>query len=231
MTKVAVLIDGGFFLKRLKTVCPEVDPLAARQVDEAIGRLVKGHLEHLHRRFGGTTHDSLLYRAFYYDAAPYTARGHTPITKKSVDYAKSESATLRLALFDHLRRRAAFAVRLGEVRRERAWILKEAPQKALLDGSKVVADLTDEDFHPGLRQKAVDMRLALDIASITLKKQAEIIVLVTGDSDFVPAAKLARREGMRVILDPLWMEVAESLFEHIDGLYSAFPKPKNRKDP
>ena len=231
MTKAAILIDGGFLLKRLKTVCPGVDPLDPFQVDEAIGWLVKGHLEHLHRRYGGTTPDALLYRAFYYDAAPYAARGHTPVSKRSIDYAKSEEARLRLSLFARLRRRAAFAVRLGEVRRERAWILKEQPQKDLLAGTRVVADLTDDDFYPGLRQKAVDMRLALDIASITLKRQAETIVLVTGDSDFVPAAKLARREGMRVILDPLWMDVAEGLFEHIDGLYSAFPRPKRRVSP
>ena len=228
MTKVAVLIDGGFFLKRLKTVCPEVDPLDAGQVDDAIGQLVKGHLEHLRRRYGGFTSDALLYRAFYYDAAPYTARGHTPVSKKAIDYAKSAEATLRLALFEKLRRRAAFAVRLGEVRRERAWILKETAQKSLLAGARDVGDLTDDDFYPGLRQKAVDMRLALDIASITLKKQAETIILVTGDSDFVPAAKLARREGMRVVLDPLWMDVAEGLFEHIDGLYSAFPRPQRK---
>ena len=69
------------------------------------------------------------------------------------------------------------------------------------------------------------MRLALDIASITLKKQADTLILVTGDSDFVPAAKLARREGVRVILDPLWQSVSDDLFEHIDGLTSGFYRP------
>ncbi|MCY3544387.1 MAG: NYN domain-containing protein [Chloroflexi bacterium] len=34
------------------------------------------------------------------------------------------------------------------------------------------------------------MRIGLDIASITLKRQADTIVLVSGDSDFVPAAKI-----------------------------------------
>ena len=40
------------------------------------------------------------------------------------------------------------------------------------------------------------MRIGLDIATITLKKQANIIVLASGDSDFVPAAKLARRKAL-----------------------------------
>ena len=79
---------------------------------------------------------------------------------------------------------------------------------------RTVDDLTDDDFAPGFQQKAVDMRIGLDIAAITLKKQADTIVLVTGDSDFVPAAKLARREGVRIILDPLWHHVAPDLHEH-----------------
>ena len=72
------------------------------------------------------------------------------------------------------------------------------------------------------------MRIGLDIASITLKKQAQTIILVAGDSDFVPAAKLARREGMEFILDPLWQKVSPDLFEHIDGLQSGFFNPNKR---
>lgn len=53
------------------------------------------------------------------------------------------------------------------------------------------------------------MRIGIDIASITLKKQAGTIKLVAGDADFVPAAKLARREGVRVMLDPLWRNGGE----------------------
>ena len=35
-------------------------------------------------------------------------------------------------------------------------------------------------------------------AMYVLKRIVEIIVLVTGDSDLVPAMKFARREGLRV---------------------------------
>ncbi len=69
------------------------------------------------------------------------------------------------------------------------------------------------------------MRIGVDIASIALKRQARTIVLVSGDSDFVPAAKLARREGVEIILDPLWQSVNEDLYEHIDGLQSGLPRP------
>ncbi|WP_147165089.1 NYN domain-containing protein, partial [Pararhodospirillum oryzae] len=130
-------------------------------------------------------------------------------------------------LFDRLRRRPNFAVRLGEVRRERGWILKEGAQKEIINGQRQVSELTDGDFEPGFRQKAVDMRIGVDIASLTLKRQVDAIILVAGDSDFVPAAKLARREGVRVVLDPLWREVGDGLFEHIDALRSGFPRPRS----
>ena len=38
---------------------------------------------------------------------------------------------------------------------------------------------------------------------MSYKRQVDQIVLVAGDSDFVPASKLARREGIDFILDPL----------------------------
>lgn len=87
------------------------------------------------------------------------------------------------------------------------------------------AHLDPRAVDEGFKQKGVDMRIGVDIASITLKKQASTIVLVSGDSDFVPAAKLARREGMEFILDPLWQSVNKDLFEHIDGLQSGLKRP------
>ena len=98
--------------------------------------------------------------------------------------------------------------------------------KTLLNGQIGAADLVDTDFAPALRQKGVDMRIGLDIASIALKRQAEMIVLVAGDADFVPAAKLARREGVQFVLDPLWRSVSPDLLEHIDGLRSGFFRPQ-----
>ena len=90
------------------------------------------------------------------------------------------------------------------------------------ESTTTVNDLTDDSFGPALRQKGVDMRIGLDIASITLKRQANVIILVAGDADFVPAAKLARREGVHFTLDPLGQNVSEDLLEHIAGLRSGF---------
>lgn len=68
------------------------------------------------------------------------------------------------------------------------------------------------------------MRIGVDIASLAYKHQVDQIILIAGDSDFVPAAKLARREGVDFILDPMWLEIKGELFEHIDGLKSQWKK-------
>jgi len=76
-----------------------------------------------------------------------------------------------------------------------------------------------------VQQKGVDMRIGLDIASLAYKKQVDQIILIAGDSDFVPAAKLARREGIDFILDPMWATIRPDLHEHIDGLRSVLQRP------
>jgi uncharacterized LabA/DUF88 family protein len=94
----------------------------------------------------------------------------------------------------------------------------------LLEKERTVDSLTDDDFEYDVLQKGVDVKIALDIASVAYKKQADQIVLVAGDADFVPAAKLARREGIDFILDPMWRQIASDLHEHIDGLRSTCPR-------
>ena len=151
MIKAAILIDGGYFLKRLPVVRPDICANDAVDVAKAVSQLIRGHLTQLNEVY--------------------------------------------------------------------------------MRGNLAVQQLADSDFAPTLRQKGVDMRIGLDIASITLKRQAQVIILVSGDADFVPAAKLARREGVQFVLDPLWHVISPDLFEHIDGLRSGFYKPRARKNP
>lgn len=73
------------------------------------------------------------------------------------------------------------------------------------------------------------MRIDLDIASLANKHQLSRIVLIAGDSDFVPAAKRAREEGIDFILDPLWQPIKAKLNEHIDGLRSCTKKCRSQK--
>jgi uncharacterized LabA/DUF88 family protein len=70
------------------------------------------------------------------------------------------------------------------------------------------------------------MRIGVDIASMAYKKQVTKMILISGDSDFVPAAKLARREGIDFVLNPMWASIKKELNEHIDGLTSPDPYKK-----
>lgn len=99
--------------------------------------------------------------------------------------------------------------------------------------SKVITvdDLKESDLILNVKQKGVDMRIGLDIASLAHKKLVDQIVLISGDSDFVPAAKYARREGIDFILDPLRVPIKDSLRMHIDGLNSKVKDyPENKND-
>ena len=81
-----------------------------------------------------------------------------------------------------------------------------------------------------MSQKGVDMKIGLDIASLAYKKLGKRIVLVSGDSDFVPAAKLARKEGIDFILDPMWNKIHDNLYEHIDGLWTTLIPQSKTED-
>lgn len=259
---MAIMIDGGYFLKRLPAVIPHYD-FTVDSAAKALNHLCKNHVERLagiNRQKNAEKPNWLtcVYRIFYYDAVPYSGKSQHPFTGKPLNFSESRTAVFRNELFQRLRRQRKLALRLGEVIREGDWrlsphaahkslrtkglleqiVLPESHENVSLTSSQVavlsqIKDIWDgidpDDPALSLRQKGVDMRLGLDVASIALKNQASIIVLVAGDADFVPAAKLARREGLEVILDPMWQRVNDSLFEHIDGLHSGLPRPSDRR--
>jgi uncharacterized LabA/DUF88 family protein len=232
--RVAVLIDGGFFLKRLRYQFPDVDHTDAA----AVARLIHAHaIRHRTQRTGRDENRQPvfecfdLYRIFYYDCPPFSKKMHHPISRTSIDFAKSPQATFRNALHDELRKKRKVALRLGHLLDTSSWRLKPAALTAMLKGERSLEDLRDEDFELDTFQKGVDMRLGLDVAALSYKKLVDQIVLVVGDSDFVPAAKLARREGIDIILDPLGQTVLHAhLHEHTDGVRTPpVPQPRVRR--
>lgn len=62
------------------------------------------------------------------------------------------------------------------------------------------------------------MRIGIDMAALSLKKQVDVMVLVTCDSDFVPAMKFVGREGINLFLTILGHRVKELMIEHSDSL-------------
>lgn len=217
MPKTAILIDGGFYRKRAKHLWGEKTAQDRAKELEAYCKA------HLHRKDSGA--QRLLYRIFYYDCAPIGRKSvYHPLSKKNVDLDKSSTYTWTTAFLDELKRRRKFAIRLGELSEQMYYNLRPDVTKDLLSGKRDLASLTEKDFVFVSQQKGVDMRIGVDIASMTFKKQIDQIILIAGDSDFVPAAKMARREGIDFILDPMWADIRPNLFEHIDGLYSMWGK-------
>lgn len=157
-------------------------------------------------------------------------KGHRPISKNAIDLGKSDQAQWRNAFHDELRGCRKVALRLGEIPTSNVrWQLKPGPLKQLANGNMTWDEVDDDDFVPDLRQKGVDMRLGIDIASLAYKQLVNQIVLLAGDADFVPAAKLARREGIDFVLDPMWADIRPDLFEHIDGRRTTSPPPSQRR--
>ena len=137
---------------------------------------------------------------------------------------KSDTYTWTTAFLEELKKRRKFAIRLGEMSDQMYYNIRPEITKKLLLGKITLDQLTEKDFSFVAQQKGVDMRIGIDIASMTYKHQVDQIILIAGDSDFVPAAKMARREGIDFILDPLWADIRPNLFEHIDGLCSMWKK-------
>ncbi|UEM13671.1 NYN domain-containing protein [Bradyrhizobium barranii subsp. barranii] len=219
--RVAVMVDGGFFLKRLRHQFPDVDP----NDPAVVARLIHAHaIRHKYQRTGKDergrdvfeSYD--LYRIFFYDCPPLEKKMHRPVSKKAVDFAKTDQAIFRRSLHNELRKKRKVALRLGHLLATTEWRLKSDVLTELLKGNIKYDELSDDHFILNTGQKGVDMRLGLDAAALSYKRLVDQIVLVIGDSDFVPAAKLARREGIDVIIDPLGQRLHDELFEHTDGV-------------
>jgi uncharacterized LabA/DUF88 family protein len=223
MISTAILIDGGFFLKRFRHVYPTLNPSDANLVATTMHDMACKHL------WDKNGFRSELYRIFFYDCPALTKRVHFPVSKRAHDYSKDSTSQFRASLHEEVKVLRKTALRLGRRDEENAaWQLTPAALKDLLQSKRTFDQLQDGDFTYYARQKVVDMKIGLDISSIAYKRLANQIVLVAGDSDFVPAAKLARREGIDFVLDPMWNHINPDLNEHIDGLRSTSPNPARR---
>jgi uncharacterized LabA/DUF88 family protein len=224
----AILIDGAYFLRRFKWSFPALDSSNPVEVAGAVGwmgfwhlhfrmrpKLMERSVQHAH--FEPAEGDDL-YRILFYDCPPLTKKMHHPISKRALDLSKTPEAQFRTSVHDELQKVRKVAVRLGRLDRSSEWRLKAPVVKRLIAGENTA--LVDNDFEIDTKQKGVDMKLGLDVASLAFKRQVDQIILVAGDADFVPATKLARREGIDVVLDPMGGTPAADLVQHVDGVRS-----------
>ena len=62
VAKCAILIDGGYYLKRLPVVRPDVDATDPEAVGRSIWQLVRRHLDQLNKVYEFPNSARLLYR-------------------------------------------------------------------------------------------------------------------------------------------------------------------------
>lgn len=129
-----------------------------------------------------------LMKVLYYDARPYNGVQKKPVSREEHSFSASGD------WLDELAKRDLFAVRLGQLK-FRGWVLK-APER-------LTQAPEDKDFSPSFEQKGVDMRIGLDIALISSARTYDRIILVSADTDIIPALKEARRAGIQVVLTQL----------------------------
>ena len=212
--KTAILIDGGFYRKRAKHFTGEKSPEErATELFEYCCRLLSDKRE-----------NRKLYRIFYYDCPPIDKNILNPITNKTVNLGKSDEYKWTRDFYNELKKHRKIALRMGRLSEDQiGFRIKDESFRNLLNGKLSIEELTEQDLYLNLEQKGVDMRIGVDISSLSFKKQVDQIILVSGDSDFVPAAKQARREGIDFLLSPMGNPIKSDLFEHIDGLLSREP--------
>lgn len=165
MSKTAILIDGGFYRKRAKHLWGEK---TAEERAKELDAYCKAHLYHQQKR----DRDRQLYRVFYYDCSPIGRRSvYHPLTQRNVDLDKSDTYTWATIFLDELKCRRKFALRLGELSEQMYYNLRPEVTKQLILGKIRIEDLSEKDFVFVTQQKGVDMRIGIDIASMTYKKQ------------------------------------------------------------
>jgi uncharacterized LabA/DUF88 family protein len=196
----AILIDGGFLTKVLQRRTGAYPDAAA--VDAEVER-IKSHA-------ALASHDLL--RIYFYDAPPSQARLPNPVSGQILDLSRTPRSAEATRLFDTLVLRPQFALRMGETM-VHGWELGKSALRSMKQNPRVP---TANDFVPNIEQKGVDLRIGLDIARLSLRGLVRTIIVVTGDSDLVPAFKFARREGILVYLDHLGHGIRQELKIHAD---------------
>lgn len=192
ITKVNILIDGGFFWQCFKKQNSGRNPQPKDVVNTVsqIMALIK-------KKTSGDTTD-ILFRVFYYDCRPF-GEVIKDTNGKSIDYSQSKGYAEKNKYLNTLCQMERFALRLGELS---------------FTGWK--QDPYSKKMKPDFKQKSVDMKFGLDMAVMATKHTVDKIVLVAGDSDFITPIKYARTEGLQIYLYPMGNHIKQTLRGHCD---------------
>ena len=106
MLKVAILVDGAFYLKRAYYLWGEKAP------KERANELISYCQRHLKKE---DYCEKMLYRIFYYDCLPSDKIVYHPFLKKNIDLSKTDLYKWSIEFFKHLKSKRKLAFRKGEL--------------------------------------------------------------------------------------------------------------------
>lgn len=207
--KVAIVADGGFLRIKLKGKSKKFPD--ANDIERHCRSLLSDP------RFK----NDILFRIFYYDCLPLDGKIQNPIDGSTQDLLVNSAVSHNQKVIDNLRLKEDFAVRLGTLV-NRGWKMGSAFLHQLPPPTpgqpRASVNLQAGGLVPNIQQKGVDMKIGLDVTLLATKRLVDKVIMITGDSDFIPVMKLARREGLKVYLNPMRHPVHVTLKEHADGL-------------
>lgn len=205
----AILIDGGYYRVRSRNLWQSK---SAQERAEELYRYCMLHITE-------PSEPRDLYRIFYYDCPPMTRTVKHPLTGASIDYATRPGTKWSNDFYRAFSEMGRVAMRMGELAESTAsFILRDSVLGDLLSGARDISTLTEADFRMDVKQKGVDMRIGLDVASLAYGRHVDQIILIAGDSDFLPVVKMARKNGLDFILDPLKQNPKRAMIEHVDNI-------------
>ncbi|SMN01177.1 hypothetical protein SPONN_2254 [uncultured Candidatus Thioglobus sp.] len=128
--------------------------------------------------------DEELHKIMYYDCDsfdPIDKSTHKPFSYLLKHPNGKTLVKKPNTLISQLQQKDLFAIRLGVLKFD-GWTNKGKTGK------------------PIFKQKGVDMRIGLDMAHLAHQSDIDRIILITGDTDFIPAMKCVRKANIQIVL-------------------------------
>ena len=142
------------------------------------------------------------YRIFFFTPSPLEESFVHPVTDQNIDFSKTPQTIFEKSSIRSLgcETTPCCSPHGFLSKNDRQWkIADDRVHKSLLAGRSRPQSNTGREDSVTCPHRKGRHETWTDIATLTLKKQVNKIVLISGDSDFVPAAKLARVEEFTVL--------------------------------
>ncbi len=177
MKKAVIFIDGNNLYHNLKQMKIKPSNLDFKKLGDFICTQFKCELQEVR----------------YYNSMPTLRDG------KELYYA-------HLGFIDKLKKIPKFTVHTRKLQAHSTKELLKEKQELIdsMDLCKNCGPIVEENFLDVIgnvkkKEKGVDVMLAVDLIEYAIKDKADILILFSGDADFVPAMKLAQKNNKEVL--------------------------------